>query len=78
MTRIVVNEALRGLLPDLTRPVVFCDEKGNVLGHFLPETEVIVWDREPPPLSEEEMKRRMAEEPTYTTAEVLAYLESLK
>lgn len=78
MTKIVVNETLRGLLPDLSRPAVFCDEKGNVIGHFLPETEVIVWDREPPPLSEEEMRRRETEEPTYSTAEVLAYLESLQ
>jgi hypothetical protein len=76
MTRIVVNETLRGLLPDLSRPVMFCDEKGQILGRFLPETPVFI-GREPPPLSKEELDRRLAE-PTYTTAEVLAYLESLE
>ena len=76
MTRIVVNETLRSLLPDLSRPVEFCDEKGQVLGRFPPETPVFI-GREPPPLSEEELNRRLAE-PTYTTAEVLAYLESLE
>ena len=77
MTRIVVNETLRGLLPDLSRPVEFCDENGQVLGMFLPETAVFI-GKEPPPLSEEEWRRREAEEPKYTTAEVLAYLESLE
>jgi hypothetical protein len=77
MTRMVVTETLRGLLHDLSRPLEFCDEKGQVLGRFVPETPVFI-GREPPPLSEEEWRRREAEEPKYTTAEVLAYLESLQ
>lgn len=76
MTRIVVNETLRGLLPDLSRPVEFCDENGRVLGRFLPDTPVFI-GREPPPLTEEEL-RRIELEPSYSTAEVLAYLESLQ
>lgn len=76
MTRIVLNETLRGLLPDLSGPVEFCDEKGQVIGRFLPEVSIHV-GREPAPLSKEELDRRLAE-PTYTTAEVLAYLESLE
>jgi hypothetical protein len=77
MTRIILNETLRGLLPDLSRPVEFCDENGQVVGRFLPEMPVSV-GREPPPLSEDEWRRREAEEPAYTTAEVLAYLEKLE
>lgn len=76
MTKIVLTEALRSLLPDLSQPVVFCDEKGEVLGRFLPDPPVFV-GREPPPLSKEELDRRLAE-PTYTTDEVLSYLESLE
>ena len=76
MTRIVVNETLRSLLPDLSRPVEFCDENGQVLGQFLPDAPVFI-GREPPPLSEEELRRRESE-PSYSTAEVLAYLESLQ
>ncbi|HJT32526.1 MAG TPA: hypothetical protein VJ783_10820 [Pirellulales bacterium] len=78
MTRIVVDDTLRGLLHDFSRPLEFCDEQGHVLGRFVPENDTAVAPYEPPPLSEEEMKRREAEEPTYTTAEVLAYLESLE
>jgi hypothetical protein len=82
MTTIVVNEALRGLLPDLSRPVEFRDENGHVLGRFLPETgmpaiAIVVGQQEPPPLSEAELRRR-ENEPTYTTAEVLAYLDALQ
>lgn len=77
MTRVVVDETMRRLLPDLSRPVEFCDENGHVLGRFLPETAVVSGRQEPPPLSAEELQRRKAE-PAYTTAKVLAYLESLQ
>ena len=78
MTRIVVNDTLRGLLHDLSRPLEFCDENGQLLGRFMPEIETAARPYEPPPLTEEEIQRRLTEEPTYTTAEVLAYLESLE
>ena len=78
MTRIVVNDTLRGLLHDLSRPLEFCDENGQVLGRFVPENETAVRPYEPPPLTKEEIQRRLTAEPTYSTAEVLAYLESLE
>ena len=77
MTRIVINDTLRNLLPDLSHPVEFCDANGHVLGRFLPESAIVVGQREPPPLSEVELRRRESEL-TYTTAEVLSYLESLQ
>lgn len=77
MTKLVVNETLRNLLPDLSGPIEFCDEKGQVLGRFLPDAPFHI-GREPPPLSEEEWRRRENEEPRYTTAEVLAFLENLE
>jgi hypothetical protein len=49
------------------------DERGRTLGQFVPERSMR-W--EPPPLSEEELER-LEHEPTYSTAEVIAYLESL-
>lgn len=76
MTRIVVNETLRGLLPDLTRPVELCDESGRLLGHFLPVGNGDEFRGEPQ-LSEEELQE-IEKGPFYTTAEVLAYLESLE
>jgi hypothetical protein len=75
MTRIVLTDALRNLLPDLSRPIELCDQNGQVVGRFVPEVSVFVGE-EPPPLSAEEIKRRLSE-PRYTTAEVLAFLESL-
>ena len=77
MTRVVVDETTRRLLPDLSRPLEFCDEAGHVLGRFLPETAVVLGQTEPPPLSEDELQRRNSE-PAYMTAEVLAYLERLQ
>lgn len=77
MTRIVVNDTLRGLLHGLSGPLEFCDDNGQVLGRFIPEAEAVAAPYEPPPLTEEEIQRRLSE-PTYTTAEVIAYLESLE
>lgn len=76
MTRIVMNEALRGLLPDLTRPLELCDETGRLLGHFLPAANGDDLRGEPQ-LSEEELQRIEDEEPYCSTAELLAFLESL-
>jgi hypothetical protein len=57
--------------------VVVQDEFGHVLGRFFPQmTADELRKLEPPPIGEEEMQRLLAE-PTYTTAEVLTYLESL-
>jgi hypothetical protein len=77
MTRVVINDALRGLLPNLSEPLLFCDDQGQVIGQFIPVPPTVIGQKEPPPLSEEELQRRLTEEPTYTTAEVIAYLESL-
>lgn len=76
MTRIVVNETLRGLLPDLSRPLELRDETGRLLGHFLPAENGDELRGEPQ-FSEEEL-REIEKGPFYTTAEVLAYLESLE
>ncbi|HEX7446737.1 MAG TPA: hypothetical protein VF306_04280 [Pirellulales bacterium] len=81
MTRIIVNEALRGLLPDLTHPLVLCDETGRLIGHFLPAENRAAANgperRGEPQLSEEELQRIEEEEPYCSTAELLAYLERL-
>lgn len=77
MTRVIVNETLRSLLPDLSQRLEFCDENGKVLGRFHPETPVYI-GKEPPPLTEKELRLRETEESTYTTAEVMAYLERLE
>ncbi len=77
MTRVICDTALRERLHDLTEMLELCDESGHVLARVVP---VIVSEDETgePHLSREEWQRRMAQKgKTYTTAEVLAHLESL-
>lgn len=74
MTRVIVNETLRSLLPDLSHRFAFFDQHGTVIGRFHPDAPLYIGE-EPPPFLEEELE---TDEPTYTTAEVLAYLESLE
>ena len=76
MSRVLVNEALRSLLHNLSEPLELCDESGQVLGRFLPTGELAEHKPYVPSISEEELQRR-EQEPDYSTAEVLAYLEKL-
>ena len=90
MTRLVVDDALRTKLCDLTQPLELCDNSGQVLGHFLPGV-VELYDKtghvlgcflpyegREPQISPEELQRRKQNKgKTYTTAEVLAHLEKL-
>lgn len=78
MTTIVVNETLRVMLHDFSQPLALRNDEGQLLGHFVPAAAPLVGTREPPPLTEEELQRREAEESDYSTAEVVAYLESLQ
>ena len=78
MSRVLVNDTLRSLLHNLSEPLEFYDDSGRVVGRFLPEFDLSEYEAwEPPPLSEEEYQRRAQETESYTTAEVIAYLEKL-
>jgi hypothetical protein len=62
---------------DQSQSVVVQDETGRVLGRFFPQLTAEQWkELDPPPITEEEMQQLLSE-PTYTTAEVICYLESL-
>ncbi len=77
MTQIIVDAELRGKLHDLRQPLELCDESGQVLAHLVPVLNPADYEPvEPPPLSEEELEKRR-NEPDYSTAEVLAFLEKL-
>ncbi len=81
-TRITCDAALREKLCDLAEPLELCDESGNVLARIVPALGLDL-DLEPdffraPPLNKADLRRRrMQQGTTYTTAEVLAHLESL-
>jgi hypothetical protein len=37
MTRVVIDESLRNLLPNLGQPIEFCDPADQTIGHFVPD-----------------------------------------
>jgi hypothetical protein len=63
MDKLVIDDALRAQLPDLARPVEFCDEAGQTLGHFLPADVyrefLLAWVNAH--VTEEEVERRRRE-----------------
>jgi hypothetical protein len=63
---------------NLTEPLELCAESGEVLGRFFPSLDLSQYEPWEPPISEEELRRREEETESYTTADLLAYLESLK
>ncbi len=74
MKKVLYDAVLREKLSDLDGPIALCDETGRVLARILPMPDPD-WE---PQISEEELKQRFADPgKLYTTAEVLAYLESL-
>lgn len=79
MSRVLVNDTLRSLLHNLSEPLEFHDESGRVMGRFLPEIDLSDYEPwEPPPLTKEELQRRAQESESFTTTEMLAYLEKLR
>ena len=77
MTRLVVDETLSSQLHDVTEPLELCDASGRVLGRFVPRLDPARFDLEPKISGEELARRRDAVERRFSTAEVVAYLESL-
>ncbi len=78
MTRITLDADLRQRLLDLSRPLELCDESGLVLARLLPNPDPALYESSEPEVSEEELQRRRRDKgKTYSTAEVLAHLETL-
>jgi hypothetical protein len=77
MTRLILDDALKAKLHNLTEPLELCDPSGRVLARVVPHYDPDEYDLEPK-ISQEEIERISAsEEKGFTTAEVLAYLEKL-
>jgi hypothetical protein len=78
MTRILVDSSLPDKVAVLTEPAEFCDATGRILGRYFPQPNPETHEGLEPPFSRKELaERRKLEGKTYTTAEVLAYLERL-
>jgi hypothetical protein len=68
---------LKEKLANLDEPIALCDEEGRVIARIVPVPDPAWYDLEPK-MSEEELEELFANPGRlYTTAEVLAYLESL-
>ncbi len=57
--------------------VELCDASGRTLGYFHPIADGSEYESAEPPISEEELRARASEVGGLSTAEVLAYLNSL-
>jgi hypothetical protein len=78
MTRIICDAALREKLHNLVTPIELCDESGHVLARVVPVVGAGLSASPEPQITHEELERRRSQGgKTYTTAEVLAYLEGL-
>lgn len=77
MTRVIYDAVLKEKLPDLDLPIELCDEEGHVLARIQPVPDPARYNLEPQISREELMRRKADPGKLYTTAEVLAYLESL-
>jgi hypothetical protein len=78
MTRLVLDPELREKLHNLTEPLELCDESGRVLAHVTPAFRLTDSETIEPQISGEEiLRRKQNKRQTSTTAEVLAYLETL-
>jgi hypothetical protein len=77
MTRVLYDAVLKEKLPDLDETIELCDEEGHVLARIHRVLDPM-HDLLEPQISMEEINRRATYKgKTYTTAEVLAYLEQL-
>jgi hypothetical protein len=78
MTRIVVDDVLRGKLHNLTEPLELCDESGRVLARLTPQVDLAKYGPKEPPISAEERRRREKSDKWYTTQQVLEHLRNLE
>jgi hypothetical protein len=77
MNKVLYDGVLKEELPDLESVVELCDKEGRVIARIVPVPGPD-WEDLEPKITEEEWRRRLANPgKLYTTAEVLAYLESL-
>lgn len=76
MTRVIVDADLLHKLLNLSQPLEFCTESGNILGTFTPRSQCAAAMRSQPEISDEELRRR-AQGDGYSTDEIIAHLESL-
>ncbi|HQU43287.1 MAG TPA: hypothetical protein PK867_10775 [Pirellulales bacterium] len=79
MTHVILDPGLLAKLEESHGPLDLCDRSGRIVGTFYPraaEVDYEAVERARPKLSKEEVERRR-QGPTYSTDQVIKYLESL-
>jgi hypothetical protein len=78
MRTVVCDAALLEKLHDLAEPLDLFDKPGHVLARIVPALDLELDLFRAPPINKADLRRRrMQRGKTYTTAELIAYLESL-
>jgi hypothetical protein len=78
MNTITIDSIISSKLSAAAGVVELRDPAGKILGRFIPHWDMADWESIRPELSEEELRRRTLETESYSTAEMLAYLENVK
>jgi hypothetical protein len=78
MTQIILNASVSSQLHGLKQPVELCDPSGQVLGRFVPSSDISQWEPVSPGATEEELDLREQSNDWLTIDEVTAYLNSLE
>ena len=79
MTTVVIDKELRDKLNGFEHEVIFCDESGQPVGRFLPESEYMkfLYERARHMFTDEELEAGRRSQREYTTAEVIEHLNKL-
>jgi hypothetical protein len=77
MTKVILDQATLSKLDQIKDRVEVCDETGRTRGYFLPVAPRSLSEGVEVPFSEEELQQAEDDPESFSTAEVLAYLESL-
>lgn len=75
MTRITVDETTGKRLSEVSRRVELCDDRGHILGYFVPTLDRSLYEGVEPQISEEELRRREAQGGGRPLKDILADLE---
>jgi hypothetical protein len=75
MVRVTIDETFLAKLGGLDSPLELCDKTGCVVGHFIPQQDRSIYEGVECPVSDEELERRLSEEPGRELDDILQDLE---
>jgi hypothetical protein len=77
MTKVILDQTMLAKLHDLKDSLELYDESGQIRGYCTPAIARSSYEGLQIPVTEEELQRAEQDPESYTTEEVLAYLEKL-